>query len=139
MPSTKEEKFSRSGAVSDLYGAGGEPAGEPPAPPSSARRRRNLSRAQVEDAVDRATLRRMVKRPDGERIPDEVIDQLLAGAETEEEIAGPGGLLAELTKRLVERAMEVELTDHLGYEPHAEPPGGVGNTRNGTSPKTRSE
>ena len=32
--------------------------------------------------------------------------------------------------------MEVELTDHLGYEPHAEPPGGTGNTRNGTSPKT---
>ena len=74
--------------------------------------------------------------PDGERIPDEVIDQLLAGASTEQEIAGPGGLLAELTKRLVERAMEVELTDHLGYEPHQEPPGGTGNTRNGTSPKT---
>jgi transposase-like protein len=37
-----------------------------------------------------------------------------------------------LTRRLVERAMEVELTDHLGYEP----PGGTGNTRNGTSPKT---
>jgi putative transposase len=90
----------------------------------------------VDDAVERATLRRMVKRPDGERIPDEVIDQLLAGACTEEEIAGPGGLLAELTKRLVERAMEVELTGHLGYEPHAEPPGGTGNTRNGTSPKT---
>ena len=46
------------------------------------------------------------------RISDEVIDELLAGASTEEEIAGPGGLLAELTKRLVERAMEVELTDH---------------------------
>ncbi|MGH3601356.1 MAG: IS256 family transposase [Pseudonocardiaceae bacterium] len=77
----------------------------------------------------------MGKRPDGERIPDEVIDQLLAGAQSEQEIAGPGGLLAQLTKRLVERAMEVELSDHLGYEPHAEPPGGVGNTRNGTSPK----
>jgi putative transposase len=77
----------------------------------------------------------MVKRGDGERIPDEVIDQLLAGASTEQEIAGPGGLLAQLTKRLVERVMEVELTDHLGYEPHAEPPGGAGNTRNGTSPK----
>ena len=38
-----------------------------------------------------------------------MIDELLAGASTEEEIAGPGGLLAELTKRLVERAMEVEL------------------------------
>ena len=78
----------------------------------------------------------MVERPGGERISDEVIDQLLAGARTEEEIAGPGGLLAQLTKRLVERAMEVELTDHLGYEPHQEPPGGTGNTRNGTSPKT---
>jgi transposase-like protein len=78
----------------------------------------------------------MVERPGGERISDEVIDQLLAGASTEEEIAGPGGLLAQLTKRLVERAMEVELTDHLGYEPHAEPRGGAGNTRNGTSPKT---
>jgi putative transposase len=77
----------------------------------------------------------MVKRADGERIPDEVIDQLLAGARTEQEIAGPGGLLAQLTQRLVERAMEVELTDHLGYEPHQEPPGGAGNTRNGTSPK----
>ena len=65
-----------------------------------------------------------------------MIDQLLAGARSEDEIAGPDGLLAQLTKRLVERAMEVELTDRLGYEPHAEPPGGTGNTRNGTSPKT---
>jgi putative transposase len=32
--------------------------------------------------------------------------------------------------------MEVELTDHLGYEPHLEPPGGTGNARNGTSSKT---
>ena len=48
-------------------------------------------------------------------------------------IVRPGGLLAQLTKRLVERALEVELTDHLGYEPHAEPPGGVGNIRNGST------
>jgi putative transposase len=70
------------------------------------------------------------------QLPDEVVDELLAGARTEEEIVGPGGLLAQLTKRLVERAMEVELTDHLGYEPHQEPPGGTGNTRNGSTPKT---
>ena len=69
-------------------------------------------------------------------LPDEVLDELLAGARGEEEIVGPGGLLSHLTKRLVERAMEVELTDHLGYEPHLEPPGGVGNARNGTTPKT---
>jgi putative transposase len=69
-------------------------------------------------------------------LPDEVLDELLAGAHGEEEIVGPGGLLSQLTKRLVERAMEVELTDHLGYEPHLEPPGGAGNARNGTTPKT---
>jgi transposase-like protein len=70
--------------------------------------------------------------PSDRRISNEMIDELLAGASTEQEIAGPGGLLAELTKRLVERAMEVELTDHVGYESHQEPPGGAGNTRNGS-------
>jgi transposase-like protein len=70
------------------------------------------------------------------KLPDEVVDELLAGARTEEEIVGPGGLLGQLTKRLVERALEVELTDHLGYEPHREPPGGAGNTRNGSTAKT---
>ena len=69
-------------------------------------------------------------------LSDEVIDELLAGARTEEEIVGPGGVLARLTKRLVERAMSAELSEHLGYEPHQEPPGGVGNTRNGSTPKT---
>ena len=62
-------------------------------------------------------------------LADEVIDELLAGARTEEEIVGPGGVLAQLTKRLVERALAAELTEHLGYEPHQEPPGGAGNTR----------
>ena len=94
----------------------------------------------VDEAVDRAAGRRRVRQalgmPSDQRISNELIDELLAGASTEEEIAGPGGLLAELTKRLVERAMEVELTDHVGYEPHQEPPGGAGNTRNGTTPKT---
>jgi transposase-like protein len=60
------------------------------------------------------------------KLPDDLVDELLAGADSEEEIVGPGGLLSQLTKRLVERAMEVELTDHLGYEPHREPPGGSG-------------
>jgi putative transposase len=71
-----------------------------------------------------------------DRLSDEVIDALLAGARSEEEIVGAGGVLAQLTKRLVERAMSAELTEHLGYEPHQEPPGGVGNTRNGSTPKT---
>ena len=71
-----------------------------------------------------------------ERLSDELIDELLAGAETEAEIVGPGGLLADLTRRLVERALSAELTEHLGYQRHQEPPGGAGNARNGTTPKT---
>src|SRR5947207_1224116 len=71
-----------------------------------------------------------------DRLSDQVIDELLAGARTEEEIVGPGGLLADLTRRLVERAMSAELTEHLGYERHQEPPGGTGNTRNGSMLKT---
>ena len=70
------------------------------------------------------------------RLSDGVIDELLAGARTEEEIVGPGGVLSQLTKRLVERALQAELTEHLGYEPHQEPPGGTGNTRNGSTAKT---
>jgi putative transposase len=99
--------------------------------------RAELAPELVDEAVNRARVRSAVgELPDGGRLSDELIDELLAGAGSEEEIVGPGGLLAQLTKRLVERAMEVELTDHLGYEPHAEPPGGTGNTRNGSTPKT---
>jgi putative transposase len=111
----------------------GAPAADPPGRPS-------LPPGLVDQALERAGGRRRVRQalqmPSDRRISDEVIDELLAGASTEEEIAGPGGLLAELTKRLVERAMEVEITDHLGYEPHCEPPGGAGNIRNGSTPKT---
>lgn len=71
-----------------------------------------------------------------ERLGDELIDQLLAGARTEEEIVGPGGVLAQLTRRLVERAMAAELSEHLGYERGQAPPGGAGNARNGTTSKT---
>jgi transposase-like protein len=79
-----------------------------------------------------------IELPDGvrDRLAGEVVDELLAGARSEEEIVGPGGVLAQLTKRLVERAMAAELTEHLGFEPHQEPPGGTGNTRNGGTEKT---
>jgi putative transposase len=98
---------------------------------------RELAPELIDDAVNRARVRSAIgPLADGGRIPDEVIDELLAGASTEEEIVGPGGLLAQLTKRLVERAMDAELTDYLGYEPHEEPPGGAGDTRNGGTPKT---
>jgi len=95
-------------------------------PGGRAQRRAGAARRQPDPLADRVK----------ELLPDELIDQLMAGAKSGEEITGQGGLLSQLTKRMVERAMEVELTDHLGYEPHAEPPGGAGNTRNGSTPKT---
>jgi putative transposase len=96
------------------------------------RAQRRAGAARREPPVGRPELADEVKA----LLPDELIDELLAGARTEEEIVGQGGLLGQLTKRLVERAMEVELSEHLGYEPHQEPPGGTGNTRNGSTPKT---
>ena len=69
-------------------------------------------------------------------LSDELIDELLAGARTPEELTGPDGLLQRLTKRLVERAMAAELSEHLGYEHGEAPPGGVGNARNGMTAKT---
>ena len=67
---------------------------------------------------------------------DELLDALLAGVSTAEEIAGPDGLLAHLTRRLLNRALEAELTAHLGYPAGQAPPGGAGNSRNGQPHKT---
>ena len=69
-------------------------------------------------------------------IPDGVLDALLAGARTAQEIAGPDGVLAQLTRRLLNRALEAELTAHLGYEAGRAPAGGTGNSRNGRPSKT---
>lgn len=69
-------------------------------------------------------------------VSDEVLDALLAGARTAQEIAGPDGLLGQLTRRLLNRALECELSEHLGYAAGEAPPGGAGNARNGKPGKT---
>jgi putative transposase len=69
-------------------------------------------------------------------IDKEVIDKLLAGYKGPEDLIGEQGLLKQLTKALVERAMDAELTHHLGYEKHDRQGRGRGNARNGTSRKT---
>lgn len=50
-------------------------------------------------------------------------------------LTGPGGLLAGLTRQVLESALEAELTDHLGHPPGGVP-GPAGNMRNGHSAKT---
>ena len=51
-------------------------------------------------------------------------------------LTGPDGLLKQLTKTVLETALNQELTEHLGHEKHSQPAAGSGNVRNGTRPKT---
>ena len=66
----------------------------------------------------------------------ELLDELLRGVKTQEDLAGPDGVLKQITKALVERMLAGELTHHLGYEKHDVAGHGSGNTRNGKSRKT---
>jgi putative transposase len=67
----------------------------------------------------------------------DLAEQLLAQAGSSgRALVGPGGLLTELTQRVLERALDTEMTDHLGYE-HGDKTGhGSGNSRNGRTAKT---
>jgi putative transposase len=69
-------------------------------------------------------------------IDKELLDKLLADYKGPEDLIGEQGLLKQLTKALVERAMQAELTHHLGYKKHDLAGRGSGNARNGTSKKT---
>lgn len=69
-------------------------------------------------------------------IRKELLDELLAEYSNPEDLTGPDGLLKRLTGALVERALQAEMTDHLGYEPGAAEGQGTGNSRNGTGKKT---
>src|SRR5437879_13410138 len=69
-------------------------------------------------------------------IDKKLIDQLLTEYKKPEDIIGENGLLKELTKAILERALQAELTDHLGYEKHDPAGHHRGNTRNGKSQKT---
>src|SRR5215208_23063 len=68
-------------------------------------------------------------------LPEDALQDALKGLEREE-ITGPGGLLTQLAGRVIETALGAELSEHLGYPPGQAPPGGVGNVRNGSTPKT---
>src|SRR5215471_3849530 len=67
---------------------------------------------------------------------DALLDELLKDYTDPKDILGEHGLLKQLTKRVIERALDAELTAHLGYAPHVRHGSEAGNTRNGTSPKT---
>lgn len=71
---------------------------------------------------------------------EEEIEKIISGIDfnnlTAEEITGPNGLIKQFTKRLLEQAMNAEMTNHLGYAKHQSEPGKTSNSRNGKSQKT---
>ena len=72
--------------------------------------------------------------------PADGVDERLAGELVERaraeglSLTGPGGLLGRLTKMVLETALDAEMTEHVGYEPHER--AGMGNSRNGARSKT---
>src|ERR1700678_454574 len=156
MPSIKEN-FNVWMDESDLGGAG-EASAEPAPPPPGRRAACGLSEELVAGAVSQARFRRAVLELDREQqaellsglleelggehgeLPETVTDQLLGslvrGKRGEAEILGQDGVLGELTRRLIERALSEELSEHLGYPAGHAPAGGAGNSRNGGTPKT---
>jgi putative transposase len=68
-------------------------------------------------------------------LPAEELERALEGLEPEQ-VTGPGGLVSQLAGRVIETALGTELSEHLGYPAGEAPPGGAGNTRNGSTPKT---
>ena len=76
-------------------------------------------------------------------IDKELIDKLLGDYKSPEDLIGEQGLLKQLTKALLERAMQAELTHHIGYEKHDPAGRGSGNmgneipTRNSSDQRSR--
>lgn len=69
-------------------------------------------------------------------IDEKLLDELLANYKSPEDIIGENGLLKQMTKALLERAMNAELSQHLGFAKHDPAGYKSGNTRNGKTKKT---
>ncbi|SDG67488.1 transposase, partial [Streptomyces griseoaurantiacus] len=77
------------------------------------------------------------KRVPEKAVDDQLIDELVGRAQAEGlQLTGEGGLLQQLTKRLLESALDGEITDHLGYDKHDPAGKNGGNSRNGKRSKT---
>jgi len=69
-------------------------------------------------------------------IPNDLIDELLLTYKKPEDLIGENGLLKQLTKAVIERALQAEMAEHLGHGKHKTVSNATGNTRNGRSRKT---
>ena len=68
-------------------------------------------------------------------ISDEMLDELLGSAKTQDDLFGKDGIVKQISKRFMERLLEMEMTNHLGYMKHAVEGNNSGNSRNGKTKK----
>lgn len=69
-------------------------------------------------------------------ISDEMIDQMLGGAKTQDDLFGADGIVKQISKRFMERLLQEEMSAHLGYDKHSVEGHNSGNSRNGKTSKT---
>jgi putative transposase len=92
----------------------------------------------MEEVLDTVEVGRPRRQPEGPQFLDQEQAEALIEQAREQgvELLGEGGLLRQMTKAVLERALAEELTDHLGYEVGDRAGNGTGNSRNGYTPKT---
>src|SRR3954463_656517 len=87
------------------------------------------------DAVDTESVGKR-RRPERRLVDEQLAEDLIAQAQEQGvDLLGEGGLLQQMTKAVLERALTEELSDHLGYEEGDRAGRGSGNSRNGITPK----
>lgn len=69
-------------------------------------------------------------------IDDSIIDEMICDVKTPEQVFGTDGLLKQLSKKILERMLEAEMTHHLGYDKNSAEGNNTGNSRNGKTKKT---
>ena len=69
-------------------------------------------------------------------ITNDILDELIGNAKSQDDLFGKDGIIKDLSKQLMERMLQGELTHHLGYEKHAVEGHHTGNSRNGKGKKT---
>src|SRR5262245_42408514 len=92
----------------------------------------------MEEVLDTVEVGRPRRQPEGPQFLDQEQAEALIEQAREQGVVllGEGGLLRQMTKAVLERALAEELTDHLGYEVGDPAGNGTGNSRNGYTPKT---
>jgi len=78
----------------------------------------------------------MAKQTQQEKRKQELIDELIADYDGPESFWGESGIFADLKRRIVERTLDAEMDDHLGYSKHDPKGNNSGNSRNGRGKKT---